>query len=162
MTRRLARGFVPHGASPLVWRRLIQAIDRRLAYDAATQTVTVRSGPLIGMTKCGLFADGDAAFAAGTYEPEVVAALTDHCCPGATAFDIGANVGYHTMLLSRLVGVGGRVDAFEPVPATADSLEQTLKFNDLGNVTVHRLAVGTRHCHDALCQRLGVRPSPSR
>jgi FkbM family methyltransferase len=126
----------------MIWRRAVRAVERALVYDASNQTVTVRSGPLAGLKKHGPFLDSDAAFASGVYEPEVVAALTEHCRAGATAFDVGANVGYHTMLLSGLTGEGGQVHAFEPVPATADSLERTLRLNGLENVTVHRLAAG--------------------
>lgn len=94
------------------------------------------------MKKYGPYVDSDAAFARGLYEPEIVAALLEHAEPGGVFFDIGANVGYHTMLLSRLAGVVGRVDAFEPVHSAADSLEETLRGNDLSNVIVHRIAVG--------------------
>jgi FkbM family methyltransferase len=112
-------------------------------YDAATHIVTVQAGPLAGMKKHGPFTDSDAAFAEAAYEPEIVAALTEHCPPGGIALDIGANVGYHTLLLSVLVGPGGAVHAFEPVPSTAESLEQTLVVNDLSNVVVHRVALGS-------------------
>jgi hypothetical protein len=50
----------------------------------------------------------------GEYEPHVAAALREYCKPGMTVVDVGANIGYHTMLLSRLVGHEGRVMAFEP------------------------------------------------
>ncbi|HLX61277.1 MAG TPA: FkbM family methyltransferase [Planctomycetota bacterium] len=39
-------------------------------------------------------------------------------CDGDTVFDVGANRGIHTVLLSHLAGAKGSVHAFEPVPAT--------------------------------------------
>ena len=144
LARSAAHLVIPHGASPKFWRRLVPSLERRLIYDDRTQTVTVTNGPLAGMKKFGPFADADAAFALGTYEPQISAVLRKHCRPGATVFDIGANVGYHTLLLSQVVGEQGQVHAFEPVPETAASLEQTVALNRLANVTVHGLAVGDR------------------
>nr|MDT0665673.1 FkbM family methyltransferase [Micromonospora sp. DSM 115978] len=48
---------------------------------------------------------------------------------GGTVFDVGANAGVYSVHAARLVGPGGRVHAFEPVPATGDRLNQTLALN---------------------------------
>lgn len=129
------------GSSPAAWRRFAAWAERRSVFDDASQSLTVQTGPLAGMTRYGPFVTSDLAFARGKYEPEVVAFLGEHCKPGDIAFDVGANVGYHSMLLSRLVGPNGRVVAFEPVPMTAAWLEETLRRNDLTNVTVLRTAL---------------------
>ncbi len=51
--------------------------------------------------------------------------------PGNVVFDIGANLGLHTALLSELVGPGGLVFAFEPNVELLDLLELTIKgFNN--------------------------------
>jgi FkbM family methyltransferase len=65
--------------------------------------------------------------------------------PGQFAMDIGANAGYHTLLLSRLAGAKGRVFAFEPVPDTAYWLRKTISLNGISNVTVVEAAVGARN-----------------
>ena len=140
--RRVAHLVLTPGSSPAAWRRFAAWADRRSVYDDASQSLTVLTGPLAGMIRHGPFVTSDLAFARGKYEPEVVAFLVEHCGPHDIAFDIGANVGYHAMLLSRLVGPDGRVVAFEPVPTTAAWLEETLRRNDLTNVTVLRTAVG--------------------
>jgi FkbM family methyltransferase len=51
--------------------------------------------------------------------------------PGDSVFDIGANLGLHTLLAARLVGAGGSVWAFEPVPANLRLLRRNLELNDL-------------------------------
>lgn len=61
--------------------------------------------------------------------------------PGDVAFDIGANVGFYTVLLSRLCGPAGHVWAFEPVPETYWRLRETLALNRCENVTSVQSAI---------------------
>jgi FkbM family methyltransferase len=53
--------------------------------------------------------------------------------PGHIALDIGANLGYYTMLFASLVGDRGHVYSFEPMPELFDSLEQSTKRNGFGD-----------------------------
>lgn len=63
--------------------------------------------------------------------------------PGATALDIGANVGGYSVLLGRWVGDAGRVFAFEPSPEAYEGLCAHLRMNGLTNrVTALPSAVG--------------------
>ena len=48
------------------------------------------------------------------YEPEVTMLLKKRMTAGMVAIDVGANIGYFTRLMARLVGPQGRVYAFEP------------------------------------------------
>jgi FkbM family methyltransferase len=62
---------------------------------------------------------------------------------GDWVLDIGANVGYYTTLLSRLVGPSGRVFAFEPMPQTVEILAFVLQQSGcFRNVTLLNTAVG--------------------
>ncbi len=65
----------------------------------------------------------------GAYEPELQAALVDLVQPEAVAYDVGANIGYITLLLARRVGAGGRVFAFEALPANVERLRTNLSLN---------------------------------
>lgn len=56
--------------------------------------------------------------------------------PGTSAFDVGANVGLFTVVMSRAVGPSGRVLAIEPVADTARHLRQNLERNKCMNVDV--------------------------
>lgn len=60
--------------------------------------------------------------------------------PGDCVIDIGANVGYFTILGSMLTGPKGTVHAFEASPETADHLQTTTR-NPNGNITIHPVAV---------------------
>jgi FkbM family methyltransferase len=63
---------------------------------------------------------------------------------GDVVYDIGANVGSYTILASVLVGVRGRVVAFEPVAENLRYLKEHVRINRLDNVTVIASAVGER------------------
>jgi FkbM family methyltransferase len=142
--RYFAHLLFPKGTSPIFYRKLVSLVYRRLIYDSRTQTVIVRSGPLIGFKKYGPFKESDFDFALGQYEPEVVAELHQFCRPGMTVFDIGANAGYLTLLMSKLVGDSGHVHAFEPIPQNSECLLQTLQINRLRNVAVHQMAISAK------------------
>ncbi|MBN2388786.1 MAG: FkbM family methyltransferase [Anaerolineales bacterium] len=73
----------------------------------------------------------------GTYEPELQAALRDLVPPGAVAYDVGANIGYVSLLLAQAVGAAGRVFAFEALPDNLERLRRNLELNGLAaRVTV--------------------------
>jgi len=64
--------------------------------------------------------------------------------PGEWVIDIGANVGHYTAKLSRLVGVTGRVLAFEPVPKTFRLLAANSRLFAHENVTLLNAAISQR------------------
>ncbi len=76
-----------------------------------------------------------------SYEPEVTAFLKENVGAGQTAIDLGANIGYFTLLLAQLVGEDGQVVAFEPDPQNCQLLEKNVRANGYTNVTVRRQAV---------------------
>jgi FkbM family methyltransferase len=62
---------------------------------------------------------------------------------GDTVFDVGANLGFYTLLFSHMVGRNGKVHAFEPVPKTFALLkEQIVKRRRSQNVVLNQLALG--------------------
>jgi FkbM family methyltransferase len=64
---------------------------------------------------------------------------------GDVVIDIGANVGYFTTLFSDLVGPGGAVHAFEPLPSTFELLSRNIRtFPAHKNVFLNCLALGER------------------
>lgn len=63
---------------------------------------------------------------------------------GEQAIDIGANVGVYALSMALKVGAEGRVWAFEPTPATADLLEESIALNGFAQTIVDRRAVSDR------------------
>ncbi|CAN5599860.1 hypothetical protein BH23GEM10_BH23GEM10_17630 [soil metagenome] len=76
----------------------------------------------------------------GTYEPEQTRLFGDQLRAGATFLDVGAHVGYYTLLAARLVGSGGRVCAFEPNPRNCAFLRRHVAVNGCDNVRVEEAA----------------------
>ena len=81
-------------------------------------------------------------FATGDYEPMTGRAIDALLGSGQCAVDVGANVGYFSLLMSRRVGERGTVLAFEPVPGTRRRLEQNVALNSDSQVEVRAEAVG--------------------
>ena len=77
----------------------------------------------------------------GWYDKTTQGHLVFSLRPGDIAYDIGANAGFFTLLMSRLVGPSGHVHAFEPLPDNLAVLRRHLALNDVSNVTVHPVAV---------------------
>lgn len=77
----------------------------------------------------------------GYWEPGVTRALLRLVRPGQRVIDVGANVGWYSLLLAAAVGPTGSVTAFEANPRALELLRQTLGANDQGHVRVAPLAV---------------------
>jgi FkbM family methyltransferase len=80
-------------------------------------------------------------FAKGTYELPLQKAFAAYVQPGNVFYDIGANIGFFTVLAAQLVGKSGQVYAFEPVPENAERVRYNAKLNQFKNVTVFQKAV---------------------
>jgi FkbM family methyltransferase len=80
----------------------------------------------------------------GVWEPAVSKFMREAIRPGAVVADIGANIGYYTLLMSRAVGPEGRVYAVEPGPAIRARLEDALTRNGITNVTVIPYGISDR------------------
>lgn len=64
---------------------------------------------------------------------------------GMIVVDIGANVGYYTLLAARLVGSSGIVYAFEPMPSNYELLCKSIEVNGYTNVIPINKAVSNKH-----------------
>src|SRR5215213_5069481 len=67
---------------------------------------------------------------------------------GWVAYDIGANIGLHSILLSHLVGERGRLHAFEPNEELLPALRRTI--GGLGNATLHAVALSDKEARSTL------------
>ena len=108
---------------------LVRALWTRASRPLRWRPIPILSGPGRGLR---INLHGSAVvFATGMAERPMQEALARELRPGATFFDIGANVGFVTVLAARLVGPGGRVIAFEPVPQNAAAIRENLALNGI-------------------------------
>jgi FkbM family methyltransferase len=75
------------------------------------------------------------------YDPHLSSFLKRVVKPGMTAVDIGANVGFITMLLGELVGKSGRVLAFDPNPENCRLLLLSIAKNGFDHVKLFPFAL---------------------
>ena len=104
-----------------------------------TARVRVLTGPLRGARWIAGAATNGAWL--GIYERHAQRAFVEHVQAGSIVFDVGANVGFFTLLASRLVGSRGTVVAFEPLPRNLSLLRDHIEMNARTNVVVLPIAV---------------------
>jgi FkbM family methyltransferase len=164
MVRSVARAYTRH--TPLLrGRGRVMALAERYAAQSAREVVTTVKHA--GRMALDLSETVERSlFYLNAFEPEVTAALRRVLRPGAVAVDVGAHVGYMTLVMARAVGPSGRVVAIEPTPKNRRRLLRNLALNDreavhgpnvpgdgLGKISVDgRAAVGS----DRGSQRLRV------
>lgn len=84
------------------------------------------------------------SLASGVYEPEVTQLLQETLKEGMGFVDLGANIGYYTVIGSRLVGELGHVYAFEPDPRNYAYLQRNISTSALPNVVAVEKAATDR------------------
>jgi FkbM family methyltransferase len=121
--RRLARGTFPVGNGAI----LTTNTDGRVLFlDEEDETIT------------------PAVLTRRIYEPGTSRLLCRLVRPGDRVLDIGANIGWFTLLAAERVGPMGVVHAFEPQPRLATLLHRSVFANGLdGRCTLHQIALGT-------------------
>jgi FkbM family methyltransferase len=77
----------------------------------------------------------------GASEPAVQNVLVQQLAPGDVFYDVGANVGFFSLLAAKLVGSTGRVYCFEPQPSVIAQLRANLDRNGFTNYEVIEAAV---------------------
>jgi hypothetical protein len=78
---------------------------------------------------------------AGLYEPVVGRVFADLVAPGATVYDVGAHIGFFSIVAAWRAGPAGRVVAFEPDEENARRLRRHVELNGLTHVRVAPYAV---------------------
>ena len=107
----------------------IRARLNRAAPNGLTQ-VKIAAGNLAGYTIL-LDMQVDKDYWLGTYEPQLQAALCDLVLPGMVIYDVGANIGYVSLMLAKATGEKGKVYAFEALPANVGQLQKNLALNQM-------------------------------
>lgn len=123
-------------------RLIRQSLNR--AAPTGLSEVTIAAGVLAGH-KIQLDMQTEKDYWLGTYEPQLETALQEWVKPGMLIYDVGANIGYISLLFSKLVGENGQIFAFEALPANIERLKVNLALNQLQNQikVIHTAVVNT-------------------
>jgi FkbM family methyltransferase len=127
-----AARILPDWAKRSIYRigplaRLVRGELNRAA-PTGLNPVTIAAGELAGM-RLSLDLQTEKDYWLGTYETELQAALRELVQPKSVAYDVGANIGYISLMLARRVGPQGRVFAFEALPENVARLRENLALN---------------------------------
>jgi FkbM family methyltransferase len=137
---RSAIRFVPVRRQRLI-KPIVRRLRPRLSYPDRPTVVSARLGN--GSFEIRHYRDfiQRHIYFFGYWERKVSALITRLLRPGDVFIDIGANVGWFTILGARRVGPHGKVVAFEPGRETFDNLQANIRLNRLANVTAENLAI---------------------
>ncbi len=83
-------------------------------------------------------------FLFGEWEPHISDWMASRLAPGDVFIDVGANLGYYTLLASRRVGPSGKVIAVEASPSIGRHLRRNVEINSGANVVIHNVAASDR------------------
>ena len=75
------------------------------------------------------------------YEPDQTEIVKKYVHEGDIVIDVGAHVGYYTLLMAQLVGKNGKVYSFEPDPVNFQLLKKSVEINEFENVILIQKAV---------------------
>ena len=83
-------------------------------------------------------------FCGGGLDPEVTLLCKHLLNEGDTVLDVGAHVGIHSIMFSKLVSASGQVFAFEPTDYTYKQLNTNKLLNRAFNLTLVNCAIGEK------------------
>jgi len=140
---------------PLIWvRRLwLRSNERRFdrAFDRILGRVKSASLEVELPDFDGVFSIGreslllKCVIREGSYEPELAALVRRYLDRGKDAVDVGANVGFFSVLMGKLLASEGqRVCSVEPTPGALRRLRDNLERNGVTNVVVQEGVLGSK------------------
>jgi FkbM family methyltransferase len=138
--------MLPRGVWRFVTKRQHGGVLGRVVVDFCTRPLRHRDLRVVGGPLAGARINLGGSFLGyltGDAEPDVQNVLAEIIEPGQVVFDIGANIGFFTLLCARQVGPRGKVYAFEPMPANAKTLRHNIALNNLDNVIVVEKALSS-------------------
>lgn len=140
-------GVLPTGIKRLLYRIPFLAKPIRKALNAAAPDgltqVQIAAGPARGLhMMLDLHAEKD--YWLGTYEPDLRQAAEKWINTGDVVYDVGANIGYISLLCANLVGERGKVFAFEALPSNIARLTTNVDLNGMSDriIITHAAVTG--------------------
>lgn len=123
---------------PKFWKSIIGLRTSKLIPESAV--LIILTGRLKGCR--WKIKSGVLEYVLGNYESKKAKLFASEISKSEVVFDIGSNVGYYSLLSSILVGAGGKIIAFEPVPRNISYFRKNMELNKRTNVTLIEAAIG--------------------
>jgi FkbM family methyltransferase len=131
----VARVLDKFGTSMLTFAGKLRYVESKLVQHGETRSLySLPAGYDLWLNDTG-YIDRQ-IITTGTFEPITTRAINRFIKQGDVVIDVGANIGYYTVLFSKLVGDDGKVIAFEPTTHFGEVLRRNIETNNLSNVEV--------------------------
>ena len=127
----LSARILPVPVKRIIYSLPVAGLIRKQLNRAVPQeptSVTIAGGALRGLSM-QLDLQEEKDYWLGTYESEVQLAVLHYVKPGMVVYDVGANIGYISLLLAKTVTQTGHVYAFEALPENIARLRANLAAN---------------------------------
>lgn len=137
----IAHAFLPKSLRVVLGRTLGRTV-KRLSPISVDRAYIVHGNKMYLHPRFG----NNHAIVYGTYEEDTVKVFQEIVKPGITVVDVGAHVGFYTLLAAKLVGNEGTVYAFEPQPEVFSILKKNIVENHYEDRVIAPLAAVGRAC----------------
>jgi FkbM family methyltransferase len=138
--------YGPPNVSTAIWNHIghtrLVGLPHRFTIDTEHGRFTADSSDMLGRY----------IYYFGQWEPEISFLMRQRLRPGDTFVDVGANLGWYTLLAAHAVSTAGRVVSIEASPENFSCLKQNVRSNHLENVRLVNEAVWSSQCRLPLFQ----------
>lgn len=91
-----------------------------------------------------IISSGYSQYWMGTYESDIAEIFVKFAKKSNIVYDIGAHIGYYTLLASNFIDHSGKIFAFEPLPGNIQILKKHVEINNRSNVVIIEKAVSLK------------------
>ena len=138
----VVRGLIHVAPTARLRELILQKVYRgHLAWRDIEVSARTRDGSKMKLTTSDTIQS--TIFMTGEWEPAIGDLIRSRLRPGDTFIDVGANVGYFSLLASQCVGTCGKVVAIEASPTIFANLRENVAENNATNITVANVAVSS-------------------
>lgn len=139
--------IIPRGAPKLIYIFLLKPkplrkITNSLLKLLIPHSITFQEG-ILYLNEKDVVVSG--ALSLGVYEKFEIATFRQSLKSGMTVLDIGAHIGYYSIIAAYHVGDSGRVFSFEPEPENFVSLQRNISANNFRNIQSFQYAISNRN-----------------
>lgn len=126
---------------------LMRPIGRKIGHALGWRRIRTKHGFLMDLNLQDWIPQD--IFLMGEFEPSTTAIVKKLLRQGDVVVDVGANIGYFSLLFSQCVGSKGHVYSYEPVPQLASALQKNAELNKFKQISLSKLALSD---HDGKAQ----------